>query len=99
MESFCNLIKIRLWKFEEDCLKTVGGKLTKQTLCFDEYDSNIERSTILTFSFLYHNILTCLGKYIYWQNRKPYTTSWTALPLSNKNRVISTNFDKAKVVE
>ena len=23
MESFCNLIKIRLWKFEEDCLKTV----------------------------------------------------------------------------
>ena len=24
MQSFCNLIKIRLWKFEEGCLKIVG---------------------------------------------------------------------------
>ena len=34
MESFCNLIKIRLWKFEEDCLKTVGGDLFLLKLSF-----------------------------------------------------------------
>ena len=26
-ELFCNVIKIRLWNFEEDCLKSVGDRL------------------------------------------------------------------------
>ena len=34
MESFCNLKKIRLWQFEEDCLKTVGGDRFLMKLSF-----------------------------------------------------------------
>ena len=26
MKSFLSLIKFRMWKFEEDCLKTVGNR-------------------------------------------------------------------------
>ena len=25
-KTFCFCVKIRLWKFEEDCLKNVGGR-------------------------------------------------------------------------
>ena len=34
MESLCNLIMIRLWKFEEDCLKTEGGDRFLMKLSF-----------------------------------------------------------------
>ena len=36
MESFCNLIKMRLQKLEEDYLKTVGGDIFfKKLSCFN----------------------------------------------------------------